>query len=316
MTFWVTRVLRLVAVLLAVTFATFAFVSLLPGDTVDAILGPNASQEDRDAAREDLNLDAPIVVRYVQWLGDAVQGDLGVSYRTNQPVSEAIQQRIWVTLELVLLSQLIAFLIAVPMAVLGAMRPGSLLDRGLSVVQLSLLSIPGYLFAVLLMAVFAVQLGWFPTTGYTAFLDGPLDNLRSLFLPSLALALETVPVYARVLRTDLVTTFDEDYVGFARAKGLPTKHIVMRHAVRPASIGTVTLAGITVGRMIGGAVLIETIFALPGIGRFTIDAINNRDFMALQGAVVVATVGFVVVNFAVDVLHGVIDPRIRAAGAA
>ena len=120
-------------------------------------------------------------------------------------------------------------------------------------------------------------------------------------------------VYARVLRTDLATTFDQDYIGFARAKGLTTSRIVMRHALRPASIGTVTLAGISVGRMIGGAVLIETIFALPGIGRFTIDAINSRDFMALQGAVVVATVGFVVVNFAVDVLHGVIDPRIRAA---
>ena len=163
------------------------------------------------------------------------------------------------------------------------------------------------------MAVFAVKLGWFDTTGYTPFTENPLANLKSLLLPSLALALEQVAVYARVLRTDLVNTFDQDFIWFARAKGNTTRDIVVKHALRPSSIGIVTLAGISVGRMIGGTVLVESIFALPGLGRFTIDAINNRDFMALQGAVVVLTVGFVLVNFAVDILHGVIDPRIRTA---
>jgi peptide/nickel transport system permease protein len=306
-----TRVVRLVAVLVAVTAASFAMINLLPGDTVTTILGQNATEEQRAEAREELNLDDPLPIRYLRWVGDAVTGDLGESYRTRQPVAEALQERIWVTLELVLLSQLIALAVAVPMAVIGAIRPGSWLDRALSAVQLGFLATPSYLVALGLMAVFAVNLGWFRTTGYTPFTENPFDNLRSLLLPALALATEQVAIYARVLRTDLIATFDQDYIWHARAKGNSTTSIVARHALRPSSIGLVTITGVSVGRMIGGTVLIESIFALPGLGRFTIDAINNRDFMALQGAVVVLTVGFVLVNFAVDILHGIIDPRIR-----
>lgn len=309
------RVLRLVAVLLAVTAASFAMVSLLPGDIVTAVLGQNATEEQRAAAREELNLDAPLPVRYVQWLGDAVRGDLGVSYRTKQPVAEALGERVWVTLQLVVLSQLIALALAIPMAIFSALRPGSWLDRVLSSLQLAMLATPAYLVALGLMAIFAVKLGWFDTTGYTPFREDPLANLKSLLLPSLALALEQVAVYARVLRTDLVNTFDQDFIWYARAKGNSTKRIVVQHALRPSSIGLVTITGVSIGRMIGGTVLVESIFALPGLGRFTIDAINNRDFMALQGAVVVLTVGFVLVNFVVDILHGVIDPRIRTEAA-
>lgn len=305
------RLARLVAVLVAVTAASFAMISLLPGDTVDSILGQNATEEQRQQARDDLGLDEPLPVRYAQWVGDAVTGDLGVSYRTKQPVAEALMQRIWVTLELVLLSQMIALALAVPMAVFGALRPGSWVDRMLSGVQLAMLATPTYLVALGLMAIFAVNLGWFSTTGFTRFTDDPLGNLKSLLLPALALGLEQVAVYARVLRTDLLATFDQDFIWSARAKGTSTASIVMRHAMRPSSIGLVTITGVSFGRMIGGTVLIESIFALPGLGRFTIDAINNRDFMALQGAVVVLTVGFVLVNFLVDILHGVIDPRIR-----
>ncbi|MCB0998597.1 MAG: ABC transporter permease [Acidimicrobiales bacterium] len=309
----VSRLARLLAVLLAVTAASFGMVGLLPGDTVTAMLGANASAEDRQAVREDLRLDDPLPVRYARWVGDAVTGDLGTSYRTRQPVTEAIGQRLGVTLELVLLSQLIALAIAVPMAIFGALRPGSWLDKLLSGTQLAMLATPGYLVAVALMAVFAVQLGWFDTTGYVRLTDDPFGNVKSLLLPSIALATEQVALYARVMRTDLVNTFDQDFIWFARAKGNSTRRIVVHHALRPSSIGIVTLTGISVGRMIGGTVLVETIFSLPGLGRFTIDAINNRDFVALQGAVVVLTVGFVVVNFAADLLHGVLDPRIRAA---
>ncbi len=311
MSYWLARLLRLVAVLLAVTFAAYMFVDLLPGDTVDAVLGANASAEDRAAAREDLRLDDPVVVRYASWLADAVRGDLGTSYRTRELVTDAIGDRLPVTIELVVLSQLIAFALAIPMAILGAMKPGTILDKVLSASQLAMLAIPGFLLALGLMAAFAVNLGWFPTTGWVPLRDGVTDNLRSLTLPALALGLESVPMYARVLRTDLLNTFDQDFIWHARAKGASTQRIVLRHALRPASIGTVTLGGITVGRMIGGAVLVEQIFALPGLGRYTIDAVNNRDFLALQGAIVVATVGFVVINFLVDLAHGMIDPRIR-----
>ncbi|MFM8310372.1 MAG: ABC transporter permease [Ilumatobacteraceae bacterium] len=307
------RLLRLVAVLLAVTAASFAMISLLPGDMVTTVLGANATDDDRAAVRAELRLDDPLPVRYARWVGDAVTGDLGQSYRTRQPIAEALGERLGVTLQLVVLSQLIALVLAVPMGIFGAMRPGSWLDRAISAVQLGLIATPGYLVAIALIAVFAVQLGWFDTTGYVPLTEDPLGSLKSLLLPAIALGLEPVAMYARVLRTDLISTFDQDFVWFARAKGNPTRRIVLRHALRPSSIGVVTLAGITLGRMIGGTVLVESIFALPGLGRFTIDAISNRDFMALQGAVVVLTVGFVLVNFAVDLLHGVIDPRIRTA---
>lgn len=307
-----TRLLRLLAVVVAVTFASYSMVSLLPGDVVTAVLGENSTAADRAAARSELHLDDSLPVRYGRWVGEAVTGNLGVSYRTHQPVSEAIGQRIWVTLELVLLSQLFALVLAIPMAIFAALRPGSWLDKTLSGLQLGMLATPGYLVAIVLMTVFAVKLGWFDTTGYTHFTDSPFGNIKSLTLPSVALGLEQVAIYARVLRTDLVNTFNQDFIWFARAKGNSTRRIVVRHALRPSSIGLTTLTGVSVGRMIGGTVLVESIFALPGLGRYTIDAINNRDFMALQGAVVVLTVGFVLVNFAVDLLHGVIDPRIRA----
>lgn len=310
-----TRLLRLVAVLLAVSAASFTMISLLPGDLATAVLGQNATTEQVDQIRQELRLDDPLPVRYARWLGDAATGDLGVSYRTRQPVAESIGQRIWVTVQLVLMSQLIALALAVPMAVFAALRPGSWLDRLLSGLQLGMLSTPGYLVALGLMAVFAVKLGWFDTTGFVRFTDDPLGNLRSLLLPSLALGIEQVAVYARVLRTDLLNTFDQDYIWFARAKGNSTRRIVTRHALRPSSLGLVTLTGVSVGRMLGGTVLVESIFALPGLGRFTIDAINNRDFLQLQGAVVVITAGFVLVNFIVDTLHGVIDPRIGAQAA-
>lgn len=313
MTSLIARLARLVAVVVAVTFLSYSMVSLLPGDVVLAVLGQNSTEADRIEARRELRLDDPLPVRYGNWVADAVSGDLGRSYRTGQPVSEAISQRIGLTIELVLLSQLIALAIAVPIAVFAALRPRSLIDKVLSGVQLALLATPSYLVAIVLMAVFAVKLGWFDTTGFVRFTDDPFGNLKSLVLPSVALGLEQVAVYARVLRSDLVTTFDQDFIWYARAKGNSTSRIVLRHALRPSSIGLITLTGISIGRLIGGTVLVESIFALPGLGRYTIDAINNRDFIAVQGAVIVLTVGFVLVNFVVDALHSLVDPRIRRA---
>lgn len=309
---WTTRLVRLVAVLLAVTAASFSMISLLPGDLATSVLGANSTAEDRQQVREELHLDDPIPVRYVRWVGDAVQGDLGISYRTKQPVAEALGERMGLTIQLVLMAQLFALLLAVPMAVVGALKQGSVLDRIVSALQLAMMATPGYLVALALMIVFAVKLGWFDTTGFVRFSDSPWGSLRSLLLPAIALGLEPVAMYARVLRTDLVNTFDQDFMWLARAKGNSTRRIVLRHALRPSSLGVVTLTGISLGRMIGGTVLVESIFALPGLGRFTIESIANRDFQALQGAVVVLTVAFVGVNFVVDILLGVIDPRTRA----
>ncbi len=305
------RLVRLVLVLLAVTAASFSMISLLPGDTVDSVLGAKASAQDREKAREELHLNDPLPVRYVSWLSHATQGDLGKSYRTKQPVAEAIQQRIGLTLELVVLSQLIALLIATPMAVASALRPGKWLDQTSSALSLGMLAAPAYMLAVGMLAVFSAKLHWFSPTGFTRISEDVLDHFRTLTLPSLALALPEVAIYMRLLRSELINTFQQDYIWFARAKGLGTGAIVRRHALRPSSVGVITVAGVTMGRMIGGTVMVESIFALPGLGGYTIDAITHRDFLSLQGAIVVFTVAFVIINFLVDILYGVLDPRTR-----
>ena len=305
------RLLRLVLVLLAVTAASFSMISLLPGDTVDSVLGAKASSQDREQARQELNLDDPIPVRYAAWLSDATKGDLGKSYRTKQPVTEAIRQRIGLTLELVLLSQLIALLIATPIAIASALRPGKWLDQTSSALSLGMLAAPAYMLAVGMLAIFSAKLHWFAPIGFTRISENVFEHFRTLTLPSLALALPEVAIYMRMLRSELINTFQQNFIWFARAKGLSIRKIVVRHALRPSSTGVITVAGVTMGRMIGGTVLVENIFALPGLGGYTIDAITNRDFLALQGAIVVFAVGFVMINFVVDMLYGILDPRIR-----
>ena len=308
----VARVTHLLLVLLAVTFLAFSLISLLPGDTVTAVLGENATPEDMALAREELHLNDPLISRYGRWLGDAVQGDLGRSYRTKEKVVDAIKQRIPVTLELVLLSQLMALAIAVPLAIVAALRRGGLIDRIIGGSALAMLAAPSYMVAIGLMALFAVKLGWLPSGGFVRLTENPLENLKALILPVSALAVQEVAAFMRLLRSDLIDTLQQDFIWLARAKGVPSGEIIRRHALRSSSVGLLTLAGVTLGRMMGGAVLIEVIYQLPGLGRYAIDAIANRDFTALQGALVVFTVSFVLINFLVDVAYGYLDPRTRA----
>lgn len=306
------RFVRLVLVLLVVTAASFSMVSLLPGDTVTSMLGDKASAEDQARAREELRLDRALPVRYAYWLSDAVRGDLGRSYVTKQPVTEAISQRLGITLELVLLSQIIALFFAVPMAVAAALNEGRALDKTLSGLSLGAQVAPSYIVAVGLLIVFATKLHWFNPTGIVHLSDNVVEHFKSLTLPALALGVQEIAMYMRLMRTELIDTLGQEYIWMARAKGVKKWDVIRKHALRPSSVGVITVAGVTIGRMIGGTILVEVIFALPGLGRFTVDSINNRDFMALQGAVVVFTVGFVVINFLVDVLYGVLDPRTRA----
>lgn len=308
----VARVTHLLLVLLAVTFLAFSLISLLPGDTVTAVLGENATAEDMALAREELHLNDPLISRYGRWLGDAMQGDLGRSYRTKEKVVDAIKQRIPVTLELVLLSQLVALAISVPLAIIAAVRRGGLTDRIIGGSALAMLAAPSYMVAIGLMAIFAVKLGWLPSGGFVRLTENPLENLKALILPVTALAVQEVASYMRLLRSDLIDTLQQDFIWLARAKGVSGGNIIRRHALRSSSVGLLTLAGVTLGRMMGGAVLIEVIYQLPGLGRYAIDAIANRDFTALQGAIVVFTVSFVLINFLVDMAYGYLDPRTRA----
>jgi len=310
------KVVQLVIVLLCVTFVSYLLVDLLPGDTAETLCAGSGGQECVDQKRAELDLDDPLPVRYVRWLGDAVTGDLGSSARNQQPVAEALGQRLPVTVELLVYSQVLALLVAVPLGILAAQRAGGLLDRVVTTVLFGLLSVPNFMLALVLILIFPVSLGWFQATGYTDFTDDPLASLGSLFLPALTLAVAEMAVYMRLLRTDLVATLQEDHITMARAKGLSPRRVLLTHALKPSTFSLITVVGLNFGRLIGGALLIEIIFGINGLGKYTVDSILGDDYIPVQGAVLVIAVGYVVVNFVVDMLYAVLDPRIRHARAA
>jgi peptide/nickel transport system permease protein len=305
------RLLYLVPVLVAVSLLTFLIASLLPGDLAYVILGDQATPEKVAALRHDMGLDQPIWWRFVGWLGHVLQGDLGRSFRTGQTVLQAVRERLPVSIELMLLAEIIGLAVGVPIAIACAVRNGGAFDRFMTGSAFAMLSVPTFLSAILLIYLFAVQLRWLPATGYIPFQEDPLGNLRFLVLPALTLALAEWPGIMRVLRSDMIATLQEDYIALARAKGLKASRILFVHALKPSSLTLVTVTGINIGRLIGGALIVETIFALPGIGRLLIGAIYTRDLVILQGVVLLVATGFVLINFIVDLLYAVIDPRIR-----
>jgi peptide/nickel transport system permease protein len=305
------RLLYLVPVLVAVSLLTFLFASLLPGDLAYVILGDQATPEKVAALRHDLGLDQPIWRRYISWLGHVLTGDFGRSFRTGQTVLQAVAERMPVSFELMLLAELGALVIGIPLAIACAVRSGSAFDRFMTGSAFGMLSVPAFLLAILLIYLFAVELRWLPATGYVPFAEDPVGNLRCFVLPALTLALGEWPVLMRVLRSDMITTLQEDYIAMARAKGLKPSRILLVHALKPSSLTLVTVTGINIGRLIGGTVIVESIFALPGIGRLLLGAIYTRDLIILQGVVLFVAFGYVLMNFIVDMLYAVLDPRIR-----
>ena len=307
------RLAYLLPVLFAVTLLTFLIASLLPGDLAYAMLGDQATPEAVAALRRDMGLDQPLWWRYLNWLGGILQGDFGRSFRTGEPVLSAILARLPVSLELMLLAEVTALAISIPLAIQCAVSSGGTFDRVVTGVAFAKLSIPNFMAAILLIYVFAVVLRLLPATGYTPLGEDWLANLRSMLLPALTLALAEWPVLMRVLRSDMIATLQEDYITMAKAKGLKQRRILFVHALKPSSLTLITVAGINIGRLIGGAVIVESVFALPGIGRLLLGAIYTRDFMILQGVVLFVAAGFVIVNFLVDMLYAVLDPRVRHA---
>ena len=304
--------LRLIATVLAVTFLSFAMVALLPGDPVTTILGT----AERDPAveaqlREDLNLDDPFVVRYLSWLGDAVTGDLGNSYVTDQPVADSISSRLPVTLQLAVMSVLISVIAAIPIGVMGAYRQSKWQDTASSAFVQVALSIPNFIVGIFLIWFFAVQLDWLPASGWSRLSDGVVDNLKTAILPATALALGQMAIFSRLIRSDMIATLKETYILSARAKGLSDRYILFRHALRPSSLSLMTIVGISFGALLGGTVVIETLFGLPGLGFTLINAINGRDILVIQGITVFIAVMFVIINTVVDLMYAVLDPRIR-----
>jgi peptide/nickel transport system permease protein len=305
------RIAHLVGVMLFVSAVTFSLTNLLPGTMAEAMLGDQASKEDLARLERQIGLDRPLSERFGKWLTSAVQGDLGRSFATSEEIGPAVAHRLPVSIELVILSQLIALMLAVPLGVLAGYREGRLVDRILSSGAFATLALPHFVSGIILIYIFAIQLRWLPATGYQPPSSGLLQNLRSMLLPSLTLALVEAPAYLRIIRSDLATTLREDFVMVARAKGLPNWRILLTHALRPSSLGLVTVMGINVGHLIGGAIVIETLFALPGVGSMLMESISRRDYLAVQGVVLVVSVGFVAVNIVVDLLYVILDPRTR-----
>jgi len=305
------KVLHLVPVLFVVTSFSFLLTSLLPGNLAQLMAGPNATPASIAAVRHELHLDEPLPVRYVEWLGSAARGDLGRSPRTNQRVTDTIKERLPVSIEVLILATLIGLLIAIPVGIASAHRAGGVLDQAASGAAFGILAIPGFVLAIVLIYIFAVEFSLFPATGYTPFLTNPFANLQSFFLPALTVGLGEAAAYMRLLRSDMIATLQEDYIAMARAKGLPTWHILVRHALKPSSFTLLTVLGINIGRLMGGALIVEIIFGLPGVGRLLIESIYARDLVVVQGVVAFVAVGFVLINFVVDMLYGVLDPRIR-----
>ena len=306
------RLLHLAAVVIAVSVLTFVLVDLLPGDAAFEVAGQNASLDEVAAIREELGLNRNILVRYGAWLADAAAGDLGRSFHTREPVWDAIVSRLPVTLELLVLSQVLALALAVPVGIFCAYRAESRMDRFLNSVAFATVSVPVFIMALLLIYMFSLRLRWLPATGYLPLPLGIWANLRTMVMPAASIALVEWVALMRVLRSDLIATLQEDFILMARAKGLPAVHILLRHALRPSMFTLITILGLHIGHLIGGAVIVEWIFALPGMGRLLVTAIFGRDAVTVQGCILFVTVGYVMINFCVDLLYAVLDPRIRA----
>lgn len=305
------RLLRLVPVLFLITLFTTAMVDLMPGSPALAMLGDQATPEQIARLNEQLGLDLPFLVRYWDWLVAALGGDLGTSLRMGLPVTTAIAERFPVTLEIALLSVVMALLIAVPLALVAGARAGGRLDRIATALSSALLSLPGFAAAVLLIYLLAVKARLFPVGGWVPFTEDPIGNLRFAFLPALSLALMEAAVYFRLLRSDVISTLQEKFVLSARARGLPPGYVLFRHVLRPSLFSLTTVAGLSMGRLLGGAVIVESLFALPGLGFLVIQSVPFQDIPTIQGIVVVVAVIYVLINIVVDVGYAVIDPRIR-----
>lgn len=302
---------HLLTVLLLVSIATFGMLELLPGNLAYTLLGEGAQPADLARVEKELGLDRPLPERFLGWLGNAITGDFGKSYTTGETVWHAISQRLPVSLELMIGAQVLALLIALPLGLWAGYREGSAVDRMISSSAFGVLAVPHFVLGIVLLLVLAVWLRWLPASGFVRFDADPVGNIRAMILPCLTLALVEAPVYLRLLRSDVASTLREEFVVVARAKGLSDWRILLTHALRPSSFSLVTVMGINIGHLIGGAVVIETLFALPGVGRLLIESINTRDLMMVQGVVLFTAASFVLVNLAVDMLYAVLDPRLR-----
>ncbi len=298
------RILALIPVIVGVTLLVYFIMSLAPGDPVKTILGEQATPEAIESLREEMGLNDPIIVQYVRWFGKLLQGDLGLSYKSKDSVSMEIASRIPTTLKLSFSAMTIAILFAIPLGIIAAVKQNSIIDGASMFLALLGVSIPIFWLGLLLILLFSLRLGLLPSAG--------AQSWKSFILPGIALGFHSMASIARITRSSMLEVIRQDYTRTARAKGLPYRDVIQKHALRNALIPTVTVVGLQMGALLSGSVLTETVFSLPGIGRYMIQSISGRDIPAVLGCIVVFTLTFSVVNLIVDLLYGFIDPRIRA----
>lgn len=310
----VRRIALMIPILLLVSIIAFSLIHLVPGDPALVILGPEAPMETVEQLRKQLGLDRPVIIQYIEWLGSTLKGDLGRSLVDRQPVAQLIMQRLPATFELAVLTFLVAALIAVPIGIYTAVRRGSAADWVGSVAALFGQSIPHFWLGIMLIMLFSLKLQWLPSSGYVHFWEDPKANLLAMILPALATGAREAAVITRYLRASLLEVLKQDYVRTARAKGLSERVVTLRHAVRNALIPVITASGLQIAGLLGGLVITETIFTIPGFGRLIVDAIFQRDIPVIQGAVLFAALMVMSINLIVDLVYSLVDPRIKLAG--
>jgi ABC-type dipeptide/oligopeptide/nickel transport system permease component len=309
--FAATRMLQAIPLVFGASIIVFVMMRLIPGDPAEVYAGPQASPEIIQNVRRDFGLDKPLPAQYAVWISKAVKGDLGDSYLSHAPVRDLLAQRIPATLELTLAAMLIALLIGLPVGVLSAIRADTPVDWLATSGAAVAIAIPSYWSGILAIYVFAQVLGWLPPGGRVEFTKDPLEASRYLLLPALTLGAYTSATMARLTKSTMLEVLHEDFVRTARSKGLAESQVILKHVLRNALVPIVTVMGLQFGRLLGGAVITETIFAWPGVGRLILFAVGNRDYAIVQGALLLLIVSFVVVNMIVDITYGMLDPRIR-----
>jgi peptide/nickel transport system permease protein len=305
------RLLHAVIVLFIVSLFTTLLVDMVPGDPATVLLGENANPESVELARERLGLNKPLAERYVEWAGNAVTGDLGTSLRTNEHVTDAIKQRLPVTLQLTLMAQVFALAMCFPLAMLMASRAGRKVDRIAESILSVVIATPSFVLGVVLIYFVGIKWDLLPILGWIPLTEDLTENLRRAVLPALTIALLELAAYTRLLRGDLITTFQEDYILAARSKGLTSRRVLFGHALRPSLFTLVTYSGLSFARLLGGTVIVESMFTLPGLGRLAVDAVKYGDLVMVQGIAIFIALVYLVINLLVDVAYGWLDPRAR-----
>ncbi len=309
------KFLRLVLVVVVVTFITFLLTKLQPGDPVSKII-PFGTAEQKAQLRTDLGLDKPMLEQYGIWLKNFATGNFGKYYDSQQSVNTVLKQALPVSLELMIYAQMLALAIAIPLGVTTAYRAGSRYDRSANATMFALLALPNFVLALLLAIYVGAKWQLLPTqSNIIPFPLNPADNWRYMLMPVVALTVGQIAVYMRLLRSDMIATLQEDFITTAKAKGIPTRRILWRHALRPSSLTLLTVAGLNVGALIGGALVVENVFGVPGLGKRITEAILAKQYPALQSYVAIVAILYVVINFIIDILYSVLDPRIRNARA-